>query len=161
MRAISSWAKSITPLGAGTGHPRPPSAGAGGTAQAHQRPAGGGAAPHRSSVTTSTSFAVWRARRHSGISTALIHSSCSSTMIFVLAGAAAARRWTMPMPALFRLFASGLRLHGGSSECGPRPLCRLSPPRRPGAGASPSTSWKSCVQFMPTASCSPASTRKS
>lgn len=32
---------------------------------------------------------------------------------------------------------------------------------RPGAGASPSTSWKSCVQFMPTASCSPASTRKS
>ena len=31
----------------------------------------------------------------------------------------------------------------------------------PGAGASPSTSWKSCVQFMPTASCSPASTRKS
>jgi len=31
--------------------------------------------------------------------------------------------------ALFRLFASGLRLHGGSSECGPRPLRRLSPPR--------------------------------
>ena len=37
----------IRPLGAGTGHPRPPPAGAGGTAQAHQRPAGGGDAPHR------------------------------------------------------------------------------------------------------------------
>ncbi len=86
--------------------------------------------PSSKSATTSTSFAVWRARRHSGISTALIHSSCSSTMIFFF------RRPEPPpaagqyqCPALFRLFASGLRLHGGSSECGPRPLRRLSPPR--------------------------------
>lgn len=31
----------------------------------------------------------------------------------------------------------------------------------PGAGASPSTSWKSCALFTPTVLCSPASTRKS
>ena len=119
------------------------------------------ALPSSSSATTSTSFAAWRARRHSGISTALIRSSCSSTMIFF--------RWPKPppaagqyqCPALLRLFASGLRLHGGSSECGPRPLRRFLHRAGPGAGASPSTSWKSCVQFMPTASCSPASTRKS
>lgn len=30
----------------------------------------------------------------------------------------------------------------------------------PGAGASPSTSWKSCALFTPTVLCSPASTRK-
>ena len=120
------------------------------------------ALPSSSSVTTSTSFAVWRARRHSGISTALIHSSCSSTMIFLSPAGAAARRWTIPMPCslslirfwpptarrLFRVWAST--------------PTSLSPPRRPGPQEPPpSTSWKSCVQFMPTASCSPASTRKS
>ena len=31
----------------------------------------------------------------------------------------------------------------------------------PGAGASPSTSWKSCALFTPTVLCSPASTRRS
>lgn len=102
------------------------------------------------------------ARQHSGISTALIHSSCSSTMILPSPVGAAARHWTIPMPCslslirfwpptarrLFRVWAS-------------TPTSAFSTAPGPGAGASPSTSWKSCVQFMPTASCSPASTRKS
>ena len=113
-------------------------------------------------LTTSTSFAVWRARRHSGISTALIHSSCSSTMIFLSQAGAAARRWTTPMPCspslirfwpptarrLFRVWAS-------------TPMSAFSTAPGPGAGASPSTSWKNCALFTQTASCSPASTRKS
>ena len=118
--------------------------------------------PLSSSVTTSTSFAVWRARRHSGISTALIRSSCSSTMIFLSLAEAAARLWTTPMPCspslirfwpptaqrLFRVWAS-------------TPTSAFSTAPGPGAGASPSTSWKSCALFTPTVLCSLASTRKS
>ena len=80
---------------------------------------------------------------------------------FSFAGAAA-RRWTIPMPCslslirfwpptarrLFRVWAS-------------TPTSAFSTAPGPGAGASPSTSWKSCALFTPTASCSPASTRKS
>lgn len=120
------------------------------------------ALPSSSSATTSTSFAAWRARRHSGISTALIHSSCSSTMIFLSQAGAAARHWTTPMPCspslirfwpptaqrLFRVWAS-------------TPTSAFSTAPGPGAGASPSTSWKNCALFTPTASCSPASTRRS
>lgn len=120
------------------------------------------ALPSSSSATTSTSFAAWRARRHSGISTALIRSSCSSTMIFLSQAEAAVRRWTTPMPCspslirfwpptaqrLFRVWAS-------------TPTSVFSTAPGPGAGASPSTSWKSCALFTPTVLCSPASTRKS
>ena len=97
-----------------------------------------------------------------GISTALIHSSCSSTMIFLSQAGAAARRWTIPMPCslslirfwpptarrLFRVWAS-------------TPTSAFSTAPGPGAGASPSTSWKSCALFTPTVLCSPASTRRS
>ena len=73
-----------------------------------------------------------------------------------------ARLWTTPMPCspslirfwpptarrLFRVWAS-------------TPTSAFSTAPGPGAGASPSTSWKNCALFTPTASCSPASTRKS
>ena len=95
-------------------------------------------------------------------STALIRSSCSSTMIFLSQAGAAARLWTIPMPCspslirfwpptaqrLFRVWAS-------------TPTSAFSIAPGPGAGASPSTSWKSCALFTPTVLCSPASTRKS
>ena len=94
-------------------------------------------------------------------STALIRSSCS-TMIFLSQAGAAARHWTIPMPCslllirfwpptarrLFRVWAS-------------TPTSAFSTAPGPGAGASPSTSWKSCALFTPTVLCSPASTRKS
>lgn len=40
------------------------------------------------------------------------------------------------------------------------PMSAFSTAPGPGAGASPSTSWKSCALFTPTVLCSPASTRK-
>ena len=161
MRAISSWAKSITPAGCWNGPPATTPSGCRWNSSSAPAPSWRRRCPSSSSVTTSTSFAVWRARRHSGISTALIRSSCS-TMILPSPVGAAARRWTIPMPCslslirfwpptarrLFRVWAS-------------TPTSAFSTAPGPGAGASPSTSWKSCVQFMPTASCSPASTRKS
>ena len=72
------------------------------------------------------------------------------------------RSWTIPMPCspslirfwpptaqrLFRVWAS-------------TPTSAFSTAPGPGAGASPSTSWKSCALFTPTVLCSPASTRKS
>ena len=111
--------------------------------------------PLSSSATTSTSFAAWRARRHSGISTALIRSSCSSTMIFLSLAGAAARLWTTPMPCspslirfwpptaqrLFKVWASTPtsvfstapgpgagprpRPHGRVAHCLRRPFCAL------------------------------------
>ena len=71
------------------------------------------------------------------------------------------RRWTIPMPCslslirfwpptarrLFRVWASP-------------PTSAFSTAPGPGAGASPSTSWKNCALFAPTVLCSPASTRK-
>ena len=57
------------------------------------------------------------------------------------------RFWPPTARRLFRVWAS-------------TPTSAFSTAPGPGAGASPSTSWKSCVRFMPTASCSPASTRK-
>lgn len=81
---------------------------------------------------------------------------------FLLPAGAAARLWTTPMPCspslirfwpptaqrLFRVWAS-------------TPTSAFSTAPGPGAGASPSTSWKNCALFTPTVLCSPASTRKS
>lgn len=162
MRAISSWAKSITPAGCWNGPPATTPSGCRWNSSSAPALSWRQRCPLSSSATTSTSFAVWRARRRSGISTALIHSSCSSTMIFLSLAEAAARRWTIPMPCspslirfwpptaqrLFKVWAS-------------TPTSAFSTAPGPGAGASPSTSWKSCALFTPTVLCSPASTRKS
>ena len=72
-----------------------------------------------------------------------------------------ARRWTIPMPcslSLIRFWPPTARRL--SRVWASTPTSAFSTAPGPGAGASPSTSWKSCVRFMPTASCSPASTRK-
>ena len=72
-------------------------------------------------------------------------------MIFLSLAEAAARLWTIPMPCspslirfwpptaqrLFRVWAS-------------TPTSAFSTAPGPGAGASPSTSWKSCALFTPT-----------
>lgn len=81
---------------------------------------------------------------------------------FSFAGRSRRRLWTTPMPCspslirfwpptarrLFRVWAS-------------TPTSAFSTAPGPGAGASPSTSWKSCALFTPTVLCSPASTRRS
>ena len=58
------------------------------------------------------------------------------------------RFWPPTAQRLFRVWAS-------------TPTSAFSTAPGPGAGASPSTSWKSCALFTPTVLCSPASTRKS
>ena len=145
MRAISSWAKSITPAGCWNGPPATIPSGCRWNSSSAPALSWRQRCPLSSSATTSTSFAVWRARRHSGISTALIHSSCSSTMIFLSLAEAAARLWTTPMPCSPSLIRFCLRLHSGSSECGPRPLRRFLHRAARAQEPRPSTSWKSCA----------------
>ena len=81
---------------------------------------------------------------------------------FLSQAGAAARRWTTPMPcspSLIRFWPpTAQRLFRAWAST---PTSAFSTAPGPGAGASPSTSWKNCALFTQTALCSPASTRKS
>ena len=160
MRAISSWAKSITPAGCWSGHPRPPSAGAGGTAQAHQRPAGGSAAliEQCDDLDQLRGLEGEAAQRYFDCFDSLILQQHDD---FSFAGRS--RRPPLDNTNALLSFAYSLL----ASDCtaalqsvGLDPTS-LSPPRRPGRRSLASTSWKSCALFMPTVLCSPASTRRS